>query len=475
MCRPAQRTRKRSTRRTRAGSESCSRCPSLKKRVETLERENERLRRLLDEAHRAGKRQAAPFSKGDPKKNPKKPGRKSGRKYGKRGVRARPEKVDRVLDAPLESSQCPDCQVELIERILREQFLTDLEKVKATVTQFNVECGTCPNCGRRMQGRHPEQISDALGAAANQIGPNAIAMAVELNKSMGVSDGRVAEFFGDTFGLSVHRSTLRRAFLRTARKAEPLYEQINVIVRDSGLVYPDETGWKVGGLKEWLWAFVSADATLYAIEPSRGFDVVEAVLGADYDGLLGRDGWAPYNRLESAEHQLCLGHLIRRASHLEEIHHGGAARFPRDLKLVLQDSLELRDVRDEGRISRRAFLSRKADLNWRLDDLITKDFSNDENRKLAWHIIDHREHIFTFLEHPEIEATNWPAEQAIRPAVVNRKMSGGNRSRKGARCQAILTSVLRTAWQRGMDSAQLFVDLLRSPDPARFAAMALGP
>ncbi|MFQ5601625.1 MAG: transposase [Candidatus Krumholzibacteriia bacterium] len=292
--------------------------------------------------------------------------------------------------------------------------LTDVPKVEPTVTQFNVECGTCPKCGRRVQGRHPEQISDALGAAANQIGPNAIALAIELNKSMGVSDGKIAKFFGDTYDLSVHRSTLRRAFLRAARKAEPLYERINIIVRDSGLVYPDETGWKVAGLKEWLWAFVSADATLYAIEPSRGFDVVESVLGADYDGLLGRDGWAPYNRLESAEHQL-----------------------------LLQDSLALRDLRNEGGISRRTFLSRKADLGWRLDDLITKDFSNNENRKLAWHIIDHREHIFTFLEHPELEATNWPAEQAIRPAVVNRKMSGGNRSRDGARSQAILTSVLR--------------------------------
>jgi hypothetical protein len=83
--------------------------------------------------------------------------------------------------------------------------------------------------------------------------------------------------------------------LRAGKKGHPLYENINVIVRDSALVYPDETGWKAGGVLEWLRAFVSAKAraTLYTIEPSRGFDVIEDVLGADYDGLLGGDGWAP--------------------------------------------------------------------------------------------------------------------------------------------------------------------------------------
>src|SRR5690606_23933254 len=116
-----------------------------------------------------------------------------------------------------------------------------------TVTQFNVHCADCCGCGRRVQGRHSEQISDALGAAANQIGPNAIAFAIDLNKTLGASDGKISRFFDDAFGLQVNRSTLRRAFLRIGRKAEPLYERINDLVRESGLVYPDETGWKVGG------------------------------------------------------------------------------------------------------------------------------------------------------------------------------------------------------------------------------------
>lgn len=457
-------------------SRGCKRCGKLEKRVDEFEAENAKLRKLLDEAERAGKRQAAPFSKGEPKKDPKKPGRKPGKGYGKRASRARPEKIDKVVDVPVTEPSCPCCGGELGNRCVHEQFVTDIPEVKPTVTQFNVESADCLDCGHRVQGRHPEQLSDALGAAGNQIGPRALAFAVDLNKTVGASDGKIARFLDDAFGLTVNRSTLRRAFLRAAKKAEPLYERINIIVRESGLVYPDETGWKVAGQKGWwLWTFVSPAATLYAIERSRGFDVIEEILGTDYSGLLGRDGWAPYDRLKEATHGLCNGHIIRRASLLEETNRSGAVRFPRDLKALLQRGLLLRDQRDEGSLSRRRLLKEVSKLEWDLDELITGNFSNNENRKLAAHIIQHREAIFTYLYYPELEATNWPAEQAIRPAVVNRKTSAGNRSRSGARAQAVLTTVLRTARQRGLDAVRLIVDLLRSPDPQGFATQALGP
>jgi transposase len=180
--------------------------------------------------------------------------------------------------------------------------------------------------------------------------------------------------------------------------------------------------------------------------------------------------------LEAATHGLCNAHFIHRACRLEQLNRGGAARFPRDLKALLQRGLPLRDRRDEGLVSPERFLDGAYKLEWALDELITKKFSSDENRKLAAHIIDHREAIFSYLYHPELEATNWPAEQAIRPAVVNRKMSGGgNRTRRGARAQPFLTSIIRTARQRGIDAVRFLEDLLRSPDPSKFAAPALGP
>jgi transposase len=361
-----------------AKHDHCCRCAILERRIEELERENAELRKRLDEAERASKRQAAPFSKGEPKKDPKKPGRKPGRNYGKRYCRARPKKVDRVLEAPVTATCCPFCGGELGEECIHEQFITDIPPVEPTVTQINVHSRGCKRCGRRVQGRHPEQISDAVGAAANQIGPNALAFTAQLNKSTGASYGKIARFFDDAFDLSVNRSTLLRALLRTAKKAEPLYQRVQSIVRNSTVCYPDETGWKVGGSLEWLWAFPcpSEKATLNVIEPSRGFDVIEAALGADYAGFLGRDGWAPYDRLERAIHQLCLRHLIVRCGRLEELNRAGGVRFPRDLKALLREALLLRDERDEGHLTRRQFLHGTSRLEWGLDELITKNFSN---------------------------------------------------------------------------------------------------
>ncbi len=219
-----------------------------------------------------------------------------------------------------------------------------------------------------------------------------------------------------------------------------------------------------------------ARATLYVIAPSRGYDIVERALGARYDGFLVRDGFAPYDKLECATHQICLRHIIVRCGRLEELNSGGAVLFPRELKQLLREAIDLGHMRDDGQIGPRKFCDRRAEIEWALDELITKKFSNEENRKLAAHLILHREHIFTFLYHPGVPASNYHGEQAIRPAVVNRKMSGGgNRTERGARAQAILLTVLRTATQRQLDPVGLLVELLRAPDPGQFAAMALGP
>ena len=80
--------------------------------------------------------------------------------------------------------------------------------------------------------------------------------------------------------------------------------------------------------------------------------------------------------------------------------------------------------------------------------------------------------LFSFLFDPAIDATNWCAEQALRPAVVNRKVCGGNRSDRGAHTQQVLTSLVRTTQQRGLDTSQVLVDLLRSPRPTVSRALA---
>jgi transposase len=74
----------------------------------------------------------------------------------------------------------------------------------------------------------------------------------------------------------------------------------------------------------------------------------------------------------------------------------------------------------------------------------------------------HRKEWFTFLSHPEVEATNWEAEQAIRPAVVNRKVWGGNRTWVGAHTQEVLMSVLGTCKRIGRSGLDFVSQTLRA-------------
>lgn len=141
----------------------------------------------------------------------------------------------------------------------------------------------------------------------------------------------------------------------------------------------------------------------------------------------------------------------------------------------LRIQLEAEHRRDQEEISPHGLAVAKGRIESRLDRLLTWHRSDEANERLAKHLDAHRDQLFTFLKDPEVEATNWPAEQAIRPAVINRKLSGGNRTERGAQAQAILMSVFRTCWQRDLDSIKLLVDLQRTTDPRRFASMALGP
>jgi transposase len=428
-----------------------------------LRAENRALRKALDEERRAGKRQASPFSRGIRKANPKKPGRKPG---GPRSRRSIPKTINRTITVPA-LLICPHCDGAVRLGGIAHQYQTDLPPIEPMTTAFEIHYGFCTQCGRRVQARHPEQISDATGAVGGvQIGAHAIALAAHLNKVCGVSYERIAEMFGQVFGLELERSTIARALLRLADRAEATYRSLIETIRGSPVVYPDETGWRVGGDKAWLWAVTTLTATVYLIERGRGFPEAAKILGEAFAGVIGADGWAPYRRFTNAERQLCLAHLLRRCKELLEVPPTeGCANYISEIKAVLQQSLALRDRRDQNRISNHGLRVSRGRLEAKLDRLLDEPDLHDESIRFAMHLLKNRDAILLFLRRPDVEATNFRAEQAIRPAVINRKTSGGNRTDRGANAQAILMSILRTCKQRSLDAMSVFTQILRTPTP----------
>ncbi|HYN07932.1 MAG TPA: IS66 family transposase [Vicinamibacterales bacterium] len=417
----------------------------------------------MEAARRAGARQAAPFSKGAPKRRPRRPGRKPGRAYGRRGQRPIPTVVHETHTVPLPRT-CPACGDPVRETHVAAQYQEDLPPVHPVIRRFEVHVGRCRGCQRRVQGRHPLQTSDALGAAAVQLGPHAIALAVSLNKQFGLSFGKIATVFQTRFALHVTPSALVRALHRAAAQSKPTYAALCETVRTSRVVVPDETGWKVRGLLHWLWVFATATTTVYCIRRGRGFRDAASVLGADFAGGLGRDGWAPYRQFREAFHQTCVGHLLRRCRTLQHDH--PRARFPARIARILQHALAVRDRRAAGIMSAHGVDVARGHLFNQVLDSLEEPGTIQEVQRFARHLTVELPALFSFLVDPTLDATNWRAEQALRPAVITRKVcGGGNRSARGAETQQVLASLLRTAHQRGLDSSDVLTTLLRAPAP----------
>ena len=356
------------------------------KRVGELERQVKQLTQALDAAQRAGKRQAAPFTKGWPKSSPKKPGRKRGDDYGTKAYRTTPapEQIDEMHEAPL-PDRCPDCGGELHETHIAEQHQVELP-LRPIHRCFRVHVGQCGCCTKRVQGRHALQTSDALGAAASQLGPNAQAATAYLNKHAGLSHGKVADVFKKLFGVTISRGGACQAMQRAGRRCEGEYQKLIERLNRSRQVVADETGWRIGGLPAWLHVMVGDDATVYGLDHRRGFEASRTLLSPDFSGVLVHDGWRPYERFTQATHQTCLAHLLRRCRDLLETATRGAVVFPRRLKELLKQIVAVRRQRQASQITAETARTKADALEHDLARLVAPTKTHAGNERLAAHI-----------------------------------------------------------------------------------------
>jgi hypothetical protein len=198
-----------------------------RRRIEQLEKENQqfqeeikRLRKELETAQHATRRQAAPFSRGLPKSHPKTPGRKSGVAHGPHHRRPIPDRVDEeiTVSAP---AQCPACGGPLTVERVESQYQEEIVR-RTWVRRFRVPVCRCAQCDQRVQGRHPLQTSDALGAAEVQVGPEAVTLGVLMNKSLGLPHADAATILQQGFGLTMSRGGICRAIQRGHAKPKLL-------------------------------------------------------------------------------------------------------------------------------------------------------------------------------------------------------------------------------------------------------------
>lgn len=426
----------------------------LQQLLERLREENEKLKR-------EGLRQATPFARRKRVGVRQKPGRKAGQGTFVHRAKPRQEDVQETKVAPLHG--CPDCGGNMKHLRRHEQYVIDIPTPQLITTRYITESGYCPSCHRRVRSHHPEQTSEATGAAGVLVGPRAKALAADLKHRLGCSYGKVSETLNDAFGLKVDRSAWCQADPSLAEKARPVYEDLLDLIRRSSVVHADETGWRIDTLSGWLWVFANADATVYTIADNRSSDVVVEMLGEKFSGILASDGFRAYDekRLKEWLKQKCLAHLLRDLKDMQEVKRGGALRFARDGTALLKAALALKKEKPD--LAGEDFACRASELEEQLDRLIARKryLTDRDNRRFARRLDRHRPHLLRFLYVDNLDATNNLAERQLRPAVITRKTNGCNRSTGGAEAHSILASVLVTCRQHSLPILDYLVSLQR--------------
>lgn len=426
----------------------------LEKLLEHLREENEALKR-------EGMRQATPFARRKRVEVRKKPGRKAGQ--GRFAHRAKPERrqVNRTKKARLHG--CPECGGKLKEIHQHEQYVVDIPLPQLVTTRYITQSGYCPACHKRVRSHHPEQSSEASGAAGVLVGPRAKALAADLKHRLGCSYEKVSETLNDTFGLKVGRSAWCQADQTLAERARPVYQDLIETIRRSSVVHVDETGWRIDTLSGWLWVFTNREVTVYTIADNRSSDVVVEMLGEKFPGILASDGFRAYDdkRLTDWLKQKCFSHLLKDLNEMETTKRGGAVRFARDGTALLKAALALK--KEKPSLAPTDYAARARELETQLDALIARRhyLKDQDNRRFARRLHRHREHLLRFLYVDELEATNNLAERQLRPGVIIRKTNGCNRSEGGTQTHSILASLLATCRQHSIPILDYMVSLQR--------------
>jgi len=427
----------------------------LERRVAELTAENRALQDQLDESRRQAARQAAPFRRRDSQKVPearrKRPGRPAGHPGAHRSV---PERVDERIEVPLPA--CPHCggAVEALEPI--EQFIEEIPPIRPRVTHLVTYRGRCPDCGA-VHSTHPLKTSEATGAAGAQLGPRALALAAALNKQHGLTMRTTCRVLDQLAGLRLSPGGLAQLVQRVAQKAEAAYAALIIDIRAAAAVFVDETSWYVGAPGPWLWVFTTTTAAVYRVESSRGREVVTGTLGAGFAGVLVSDCLAAYENVPYRAHK-CIGHHLKAIAEARRRPDAADTGYLDEWRLFFRAVIGF--YRARPHMAAEEFVERRGRLEGWRERLFATPRTGPGEVAIQNRIGRRWGAILTCLYEPAAEPTNNRAERELRPAVIARKLSCGNKTQAGRRSFEVLRSVATSCWKRGHDAVSFLAGLL---------------
>jgi len=232
---------------------------------------------------------------------------------------------------------------------------------------------------------------------------------------------------------------------RLAAKVKPQYDALATELRQAPALHSDDSSWWVAGPGWWLWVFTTQLLTFYVVAQSRGPDLLNDILGKDFGGVLVTDCLAIYDETTAVQ-QKCYAHHPKAIRKAKDLHPQQGEGFLCEVAAMLRAAVALQKQKAE--LSPQTFSDLLLALQDKAVQLLEPTRSEPNEESVRNRLDKQRDHLFTFLDHDGVEATNNLAERQLRPAVIARKISCGNKTPKGARTWQILTSLAATCAQR---------------------------
>ena len=422
-------------------------------KLKTLEEENEKLKEenaylkfKLEESQSKRYKSKKIKPPDDTPPAPSSP-KKRGGLFGHLGwFRKKPDRIDRIEELRL--SCCPKCgSKDLTEcENISEHIVEDIVLPRVEATLYRKHRYYCKKCKRVVSPKGSDEIT------GSRIGPRAKAFAAFLRYGIKISGRDVTALFSKAFNLKISASSIAGFMDHLKAEALPVYNDLLASLKKGPFIHADETGWPIDGINHWLWKFSNKKICFSHIDKGRGQKVVEEILGKSYDGVLISDFLSAYNKIDAKAKQRCLAHIFRDLDKVIEYWYSDKEilRYCERLTKILMDAISLYKEY-KGKEWDEKYYTKRARLNDSLKDF---SFPNPNKRilkRFAKRLERHKDEILTFLYEKDIDHHNNHAEQQIRPDVIFRKITNGNRSLTGAKNHSVIMTILQTAKLNGMD------------------------
>lgn len=332
------------------------------------------------------------------------------------------------------------------------QWIEEIPPIRPLVTRLVTWRAKCACCGE-VRSRHPLQTSTAQGAAGVQLGPRALSITALLNKQLGLPMRKTCRVLKKLLGLALTPGGLSQAIDRMANKTEADYEALLATIRGSEVVYSDETSWWVGEPGWWLWTFTTPRATLYRVEQSRAGQIARETLGEAFSGMLVSDCLNVYDSVNCRKHK-CIAHHQRAIRQARDRPDTPDETYLEQWKWLFTATIALWKTRSTMTVE--AFFRERARLETAMERLLHQPVTQPGDVAVQNRLLKQWPHLLGCLDEPLAEPTNNRAERSLRPAVIARKLSCGNRTERGRRSWEILASLAATCQQQADD----FIDWL---------------